>query len=85
MDWTYQFVVNRFLGLNQCEFLRRNQANTLCGFFLMSLLVFFGRFQRRNVPFYMYTHDTRRLVLVQVRMISAIPVFIGSVFEKEFS
>ena len=46
---------------------------------------FFGRFQRRNVPFYMYTHDTRRLVLVQVRMISAIPVFIGSVFEKEFS
>ena len=36
------------------------------------------------MPFYMYTHD-RRLVLVQVQMISAIPVFIGSVFEKEFS
>ena len=45
MDWTYQFVVNRFLGLNQCEFLRRNQANTLCGFFLMSLLVFLDGFK----------------------------------------
>lgn len=42
---------------------------------------FLGRFQSRKVPFYVCTHD-RPLVLVQVQMISAIPVFIGSVSKR---